>query len=212
MRESRNDDEERETENETEAAGDVFEMLKTDHRHVQDLFTRFDEQTIDGFGLDHEGHVSNFADFFSSEIFATYTAEQKINLAAFLKCLDTGTAPAVGYTMTLTSGNLSDASLQRNWTTLQQQARVRNIDLVVRGTLDDEVKALSYRPLFDDYVVDGLPTVTLSRGQLQVLIALGDTLTIMGVPPREGITSAAPSASDLAAAAATRWRGTSRGH
>ena len=43
MRESRNDDEERETENETEAAGDVFEMLKTDHRHVQDLFTRFED-------------------------------------------------------------------------------------------------------------------------------------------------------------------------
>jgi hemerythrin-like domain-containing protein len=43
MRETRNDDEERETDNETEAAGDVFEMLKTDHRHVQDLFTRFED-------------------------------------------------------------------------------------------------------------------------------------------------------------------------
>jgi hemerythrin superfamily protein len=28
---------------EGEAAGDVFEMLKTDHRHVQDLFTRFED-------------------------------------------------------------------------------------------------------------------------------------------------------------------------
>ena len=39
---SRNDDmEEREME---EAQGaDVFEMLKTDHRHVQDLFTRFED-------------------------------------------------------------------------------------------------------------------------------------------------------------------------
>jgi hemerythrin-like domain-containing protein len=43
MRETRNDDEEREMDNETEAAGDVFEMLKTDHRHVQDLFTRFED-------------------------------------------------------------------------------------------------------------------------------------------------------------------------
>jgi hemerythrin-like domain-containing protein len=35
--------EEQEMEHETEAAGDVFEMLKTDHRHVQDLFTRFED-------------------------------------------------------------------------------------------------------------------------------------------------------------------------
>jgi len=46
MRESkhRNDDmEEQEMDHESEAAGDVFEMLKTDHRHVQDLFTRFED-------------------------------------------------------------------------------------------------------------------------------------------------------------------------
>ena len=46
MRESqsRNDDmEEREMDNEAESGGDVLEMLKTDHRHVQDLFTRFED-------------------------------------------------------------------------------------------------------------------------------------------------------------------------
>jgi Hemerythrin HHE cation binding domain len=46
MRESRskNDDmEEREMDDEAESAGDVFEMLKTDHRQVQELFTRFED-------------------------------------------------------------------------------------------------------------------------------------------------------------------------
>jgi len=46
MRESRskNDDmDEREMEDETEAGGDVFEMLKSDHRQVQELFTRFED-------------------------------------------------------------------------------------------------------------------------------------------------------------------------
>ena len=43
MREPRHDEEEHDMDNETEAAGDVFEMLKTDHRHVQDLFTRFED-------------------------------------------------------------------------------------------------------------------------------------------------------------------------
>jgi Hemerythrin HHE cation binding domain len=46
MRESKskNDDmEEQEMDIDTKPAGDVFEMLKTDHRHVQDLFTRFED-------------------------------------------------------------------------------------------------------------------------------------------------------------------------
>ena len=45
MREGRSehdDMEERETE-EGEGGEDVFEMLKTDHRHVQDLFTKFED-------------------------------------------------------------------------------------------------------------------------------------------------------------------------
>ena len=47
MREARSKDEDiderEETGEEAEAGGDVFEMLKTDHRHVQDLFTRFED-------------------------------------------------------------------------------------------------------------------------------------------------------------------------
>jgi hypothetical protein len=39
---SRNDDME-EGAMDDEQQGDVFEMLKTDHRHVQDLFTRFED-------------------------------------------------------------------------------------------------------------------------------------------------------------------------
>jgi tRNA G37 N-methylase Trm5 len=41
---STNDDmEDRDIEEEEETSGDLFEMLKTDHRHVQDLFTRFED-------------------------------------------------------------------------------------------------------------------------------------------------------------------------
>lgn len=45
MREDRakNDDMEEREKEEGEDGGDVFEMLKTDHRHVQDLFTKFED-------------------------------------------------------------------------------------------------------------------------------------------------------------------------
>ena len=46
MRESksRNDEmEDRDMNEDEEVSADVFEMLKTDHRHVQDLFTKFED-------------------------------------------------------------------------------------------------------------------------------------------------------------------------
>ena len=45
MREGRsqNDDREEREMEEGEGGEDVFEMLKTDHRHVQDLFTKFED-------------------------------------------------------------------------------------------------------------------------------------------------------------------------
>jgi len=45
MREGRsqNDDREEREREEGEGGEDVFEMLKTDHRHVQDLFTKFED-------------------------------------------------------------------------------------------------------------------------------------------------------------------------
>ena len=40
---SRNDDMEERDMDDAETGGDVLEMLKTDHRHVQDLFTKFED-------------------------------------------------------------------------------------------------------------------------------------------------------------------------
>jgi hypothetical protein len=179
------------------------------------LFNRFNAETIGGFGLNHIGQVSTMTDFMAADILDTYTAQQKADIAAFVLCFDTGTAPAVGYTMTLTEDNVADGALRQNWMTLQQQARVRNIDVFVRGTVDGEVREMGYRPLFDDYYVfRSFPAASLTRAQLLALIARGDTLTVMGVPPREGINRA--SATSLTSAPATDVaagrRPTSRGH
>jgi hypothetical protein len=174
-------------------------------------FNRFAGTTIDGFGMDHDGHVSTFLDFFAANAFSGYTDQQQIDMTAFMMTFDTGTAPAVGYTITLTPENASVEQLQADWTTLQQQSVARNIDVVVRGTISGQVRALLYRPVFDDYAVDGFPGVTVTRAQLQGLIESGDTLSVMGVPPREGI-SPAGGAAPPSAPASDDHRGTSRGH
>jgi hypothetical protein len=101
--------------------------------------------------------------------------------------------------------------MQTLWTTLEQQAQARNIDLIVNGTVDGQVSRLSYDPSSDRYESDVPSSVSLSRAQVQMLIAEGDTLTVMGVPPPEGINQARD-AGDLAATEAEEERAASRGH
>lgn len=178
------------------------------------LFTRSAARTIDGFGMDHDGRVSNFTGFFKAPGFSGYTAQQKLDLGAYMMAFDTGTAPAVGHTITVTADNIDGVQLRAQWATLQQQAVARNIDLVVRGTVNGRVRALSYRPSSDDYTIDGLPTVSLTPMQLRTLIERGDTLTFMGVPPREGTgpASASHSPATLATTATSGQGSANRGH
>ncbi len=174
-------------------------------------FNRFFPTSIDGFGMDHDGHVSTFLDFMSAAIFAGYSGAQKTDLSAYMMAFDTGTAPAVGHAFTLSPATAANAQLQTDWTTLQQQSRLRNNDVTVRGTINGVIRAFTYRPFNDDYSLDAIPSVTLTRAQLQSFVEHGDTLTVMGVPPREGIAqSTAISLTD--AAAITNRRGVSRGH
>jgi hypothetical protein len=109
---------------------------------------------------------------------------------------DTGTAPAVCYTMTLTADNVRDLQVQVDWTTLEQQALAQNIEVVVRGTLNGGVRGLLYRPSFDDYVTDSWPA-PLTRAHLQNAIERGDTLTIMGVYPGSARPEGLPQLQEL---------------
>jgi len=188
------------------------QAVKTPHLrnlYQKQLFSGGTDRTIAGFGMHHDGHVFNFLHLFRARGFTNYTPQQKLDMAAFMLAFDTGTAPAIGRAITFTRNNVDSLPLQADWTTLQQQARVRNIDLVVHGTVAGQVRTLSYRPAFDDYVADSDPSSPLGRGQLIFLIQRGDTLTVMGVPPRQGIALARAVAPD----AATSLRHTPhRGH
>jgi DNA-binding beta-propeller fold protein YncE len=147
------------------------------------LYTRHDAETIDGFGMEHDGRFSTAPDLLNIPLFH-YTAQEKTDLIAYLLCFDTGTAPAVGYTITLTAANVNDHQKQSDWATLQSQGSAANIDLIARGTVQAQVHGLLYRPSQSNYISD---TNTLyTQAQLQTLIENGDTLSFMGVYPGTG--------------------------
>src|SRR3984957_298103 len=166
------------------------QFLKNPHlRNIyqKTLFTPGAGTTIDGFGMDHDGHLGTrdgIAPFFEGAPFAGYTAQQKADMNAYVVAFDTGTAPAVGYTRTLTKLDVTSASAQSEWTLLQSQAAIPNIDLVVRGTLGGQVHGLLYQPTAGTYISDTGASYT--QAQLQTLVLAGDTLSIMGVYPGTG--------------------------
>ncbi len=157
--------------------------------HLRNIYQRmlFDShaaQTIDGYGLDNDGHDSTFVDFFEHNHFDAYSATQVADIAAYEMCFDTGTGPAVGYTRTLTAANVNTSSAQNDWTILESQAGVGNADLIARGTIQGQVHALLYQPASHNYISD--TSALYTRAQLQTLILAGDTLSFMGMYPGTG--------------------------
>lgn len=145
-------------------------------------------QSIDGFGLTHDGIDANLFQFLSRPVFDRFANDtvKQTNLRAFLLSFDTGTAPAVGYTRTLSAANASDPSVSNDWTLLQNQAVAGNIELIAKGTIDGQRMGLLYRTATDDYKTDKTGVGPFTRTQLGVKLAAGDTLSLMGVPPGAG--------------------------
>ena len=149
------------------------------------LYTRHTAESIDGFGMEHDGNVSAPSDLLNLPFFQ-YTAQQKTDMIAYLLCFDTGTAPTVGYTITLTAANVLNQQEQSDWTTLQSQADGSDIDLIGRGTIQGEIHGLLYQPFQSNYISD--KSVVYTQAQLEVFIEGGDTLSFTGVYPGSGTT------------------------
>ncbi len=118
------------------------------------LFTALNASTIDGFGLTHDGAIPSLAGFLNSPAFQSYTATEKTDMSAYMASFDTGTAPAVGFTLTLTAANVTSTIAQNTIATLQSQAVAGNNDLIARGTIQGQVHGLLYQPSTNNYISD----------------------------------------------------------
>ena len=144
--------------------------------------------SVGGFGVLHDGSVPNLFAFLSNPVFQSFSTDtvRKTNLNAFLLCFDTGMAPAVGYARTVTSANAGNSTVLSDWALLEGQAAANNIDLIVKGTIDGQVRGLLYRPASNDYQSDRTGVGPFTQAQLRSKITAGDVLTPMGVPKGAG--------------------------
>jgi hypothetical protein len=162
--------------------------------HLRNMYqkTWFDDtpgaQSIDGFGFVHDGSLPSVFRLLSRDVFTHIRDDsvRKTNLNAFVMAFDTGTAPAVGFTRTLSESSLTDPGASNDWDLLQSQAQLGNIDLIAKGTVDGRQRGLVYEPVADTYRSDRTGVGPLTQQQLREKIAAGDILSLMGVPRGSG--------------------------
>jgi hypothetical protein len=145
--------------------------------------------SIGGFGIIHDGTDPSLQVFLSRPVFTNIRNDTTIknNLSAFVQSFDTGTAPAVGYSRTISGANVTTASVTNDWALLESQAAAGNIDLIVKGTLDGQLHGLSYQTNSGTYRPDSTNLLAMTHAQLYGKLMAGDRLTIMGVPPGSGV-------------------------
>ncbi|MEJ0089533.1 MAG: hypothetical protein WDM80_07285 [Limisphaerales bacterium] len=143
--------------------------------------------SIGGFGLSHDGSFTDPLAFFTKIFFVGLPPDRRTNLNAYLRCFDTGTAPAVGHARSLAATNVTTTDISNDWTLLESQAAMgTNINLIVKGTLNGQHHGFLYQPLANNYKPDSTNFAAFSRAQLVAKVQTGDTLMIMGVPPGSG--------------------------
>jgi YVTN family beta-propeller protein len=143
--------------------------------------------SIDGFGVSHDGSQPNMS-FLLAHRFPILgqNPTDLADIVAYEFAFDTGMAPAVGYSRTATSANLTQTAVVNDIKLLVGQATAGNIDLIAKGTIQGVVHGLLYDPTTQTYQTDKTGLGPFTQNQLGAFIKAGDTLTFMGVPVGSG--------------------------
>ena len=141
-----------------------------------------------GFGLLHDGTGASSAlptvHPYVLDNFTT-TADYA-DVAAYVLCFDTGTAPTVGYSVQVNPSNKNDTGVLSDIAILEARAIAGDCDLIVRGVIAGQVRSLLYSAA--GYRFDKALSGTVMRSALLGMFTTGDSLTFMGVLPGMGQT------------------------
>ncbi len=145
--------------------------------------------SLTGFGLgsDGTGHEMPRSHFYQLDVLEE--GPDLDNLTAFILCFDTGTAPAVGRSVTADFFNRGSATVTAEIVLLEGQAATdpKNCDLVVQGIIGGTPRRFNFLPGTSKYEPDRSSEPALTRIQLLDRIGAMDSLTFLGVVPGNGV-------------------------
>jgi YVTN family beta-propeller protein len=141
------------------------------------------QPSLSGFGLGADGTGSSLPLPHFYQLDNINTDQQRKDLAAFLLCFDTGTAPSVGKTLTFQAGEIATHATELG--ILETQALAAACDLVVRVKVDGRTRSFRYQPSSGTYRPDRSSEPALTRSAL-LAFAGKQPLTFSGVIPGDG--------------------------
>jgi DNA-binding beta-propeller fold protein YncE len=146
---------------------------------------RAGQESLTGFGMLHDG-TGFLLPIVHPYVLDDLNLEELRHVTAFLHCFDTGVAPAVGISTTITTANRADSDVLATLTLLETQAKAADCDLVVRGLAGGVARRFLYNTVAQNYRTEAAAS-SLSRSALLTLLQTGDSLTFMGVLPGAGM-------------------------
>jgi len=140
-----------------------------------------------GFGFTHDGAIDNLTSFLQLSQFNSWPTSVKDDLVQFLLAFDTGTAPTVGYQVTIDQGNAGSPSTSADLGLLVARALANDIDLVAQGSVQGALHGLLFDTAGQTFRSDTTGLGPWTQAQLTSLLQTGAAaLTFSGVAPGQG--------------------------
>ena len=140
-----------------------------------------------GFGYTHDGALDTLTTFLAQPVFNQWPAATKDDIVEFLLAFDTGTAPAVGYQVTVDQANATDPTANADLDLLVARALAGDLDLVAKGSVQGQLRGLQFDTALQTFRADATGAGPFTLAQLRVLLQGGSAaLTFTGVAPGSG--------------------------
>lgn len=151
---------------------------------------RTGQESLSGFGMLHDG-TGFVMPIVHPYVLDDLNLNELQDVTSFLHCFDTGVAPAVGKSMTLTAASRDSTEASALINLLETRATATptepaDCDLIVRGRVGGVPKTFLFLPASKTYRQETAAAGTLTRASLLALLGSGDSLTFLGTLPDAG--------------------------
>jgi YVTN family beta-propeller protein len=147
--------------------------------------TRAPGEQLTGYGFAHDGSFATLLDFLRSPVFTFQSDNQRRDVIEFLLALDTGTAPAVGLSVTVNADNKNAPDTLARLELLMQQCAGNACDVVARGLVNNQRRGFLFIGN-RTFKSDRQSEATLTFDQLLQSAGANSELTFLGVPDGAG--------------------------
>ncbi|WP_309386481.1 beta-propeller fold lactonase family protein [Cerasicoccus frondis] len=155
--------------------------------YQKNFYTPQSGQTLSGFGYGHDGAGPGLPSGHEYDIDILDIIENgEADVSAFVLSIDTGTAPTVGYTLTLSGDATPSPDELEAIELLESRDAVGDCELVVRGVWQGRMTSWRFDAEQELYLPDSSRQTPINRSELINQLNTDDSLTFLGAPIGQG--------------------------